>query len=100
MSCLPSTHQAGCSPIRREGCLGAGGVMTAMFAVRRATVEPVRGKSAFVEAINLDGGEVTLPGCTVFRIRDGWFREDRSTSTDPPVLIPWVERAEGAQRAT
>jgi ketosteroid isomerase-like protein len=86
--------------------------------LRLGNAEPVRGKSAFVEAVNaflasvagfrhevlnvwsdadvlvfefdvhytrLDGGEVTLPCCNVFRLRDGLVAEYRSYVDATPV---------------
>ena len=86
--------------------------------LRLGNAEPVQGKSAFVEAVNvflasvaafrhevlnvwsdgdasiaefdvhytrLDGGEVTLPCCNVFRIRDGLVAEYRSYMDATPV---------------
>ena len=92
--------------------------MTDDVRVRLGNVEPVQGKSAFVEAVNafigsvagfrhevvsvwsdgdaliaefdvhytrLDGGEVTLLCCNVFRLRDGLVAEYRSYIDAAPV---------------
>jgi ketosteroid isomerase-like protein len=86
--------------------------------LRLGNAEPVQGKSAFVEAVNvflasvggfrhevlnvwgdgdalvaefdvhytrLDGDEVTLPCCNVFRLRDGLVAEYRSYIDATPV---------------
>jgi ketosteroid isomerase-like protein len=92
--------------------------MTDDVQLRLGNAESVRGKSAFVEAVNaflasvggfrhevlsvwsdgdaliaefdvhytrLDGGEVTLPCCNVFQLRDGLVAEYRSYIDATPV---------------
>ena len=92
--------------------------MTDDVRLRLGNAEPVKGKAAFVAAVNaffdsvagfrhevlnvwsdgdaliaefdvhytrLDGGEVTLPCCNVFRLRDGLVAEYRSYIDATPV---------------
>ena len=92
--------------------------MTDDVRLRLGNAEPVRGRSAFVEAVNafvasvagfrhdvidvwsagdtliaeldvhytrLDGGEVSVPGCNVFRLRDGSVADYRTYIDVTPV---------------
>jgi ketosteroid isomerase-like protein len=60
--------------------------MTDDVHLRLGNAEPVQGKSEFdVYYTRLDGGEVTLPCCNVFRLRDGLVAEYRSYIDATPV---------------
>ena len=64
-------------------------LMTDDVRLRLGNAEPVQGRSAIAEFdvhyTRLDGGEVTLPCCNVFRLRDGLVAEYRSYIDATPV---------------